>query len=96
MLIAGIQRLSMVDYPGKLACVVFTGGCDLRCPYCHNSELVENPPKALREEELFAFLGARNGKLDAVCVTGGEPCIQKDLWSSPFTARTPFRAWRNS
>lgn len=85
MRIAGIQKLSMVDFPGKLACVIFTGGCDLRCPYCHNSELLENPPIVMEEEELFDFLKSRKGKLDGICVSGGEPCIQKDL--IPFMER---------
>ena len=79
MLIAGLQKMSLVDFPGKVACTVFTGGCDLRCPYCHNSELLDHPVPAMTVEEFFAFLGKRKGLLDGVCVTGGEPCIQRDL-----------------
>ena len=79
MIIAGIQKLGLVDFPGKVACTVFTGGCNLRCPYCHNFELVEHPAPVMSTEELFAFLGKRKGLLDGVCVTGGEPCVHSDL-----------------
>ncbi|MGX8729241.1 MAG: anaerobic ribonucleoside-triphosphate reductase activating protein [Lachnospiraceae bacterium] len=79
MLIAGLQKMSLVDFPGKVACTVFTGGCNLRCPFCHNSELLVSPPPAMSEEEFFSFLKKRTGLLDGVCVSGGEPCLQKDL-----------------
>ena len=79
MLIAGLQKMSLVDFPGKVACTVFTGGCNLHCPFCHNSELLASPPTAMSGDELFAFLEKRTGLLDGVCVTGGEPCLQKDL-----------------
>lgn len=79
MIISGIQKLSLVDFPGRVACTVFTGGCNLRCPYCHNFELVEHPVPIMSTDEFFAFLGKRKGLLDGVCVTGGEPCIHSDL-----------------
>ena len=79
MLLAGLQKLSLLDVPGQVACTVFTGGCNLRCPWCHNSELLESPPSVLTEEAFFSFLSSRRGMLDAVCITGGEPCLQKDL-----------------
>ncbi|MCR4902982.1 MAG: anaerobic ribonucleoside-triphosphate reductase activating protein [Butyrivibrio sp.] len=79
MLIAGLQKMSLVDYPGRVACTVFTGGCNLRCPYCHNSELLDNPPEIIDISEFMNFLDKRKGMLDAVCITGGEPCLQGDL-----------------
>ena len=79
MNIAGLQKLSMVDYPGHLACTVFLGGCNLRCPFCHNSELVGPVTPVMGTDELLAFLDSRAGLLDGVCVTGGEPCVHADL-----------------
>lgn len=81
MRVCGFQKLTLLDYPGKVACTVFTGGCNLRCPFCHNAPLVtgaqgvEDIPKG----ELFAFLEKRRGVLDGVCVTGGEPLLHPDL-----------------
>lgn len=84
MLIAGFQKLTLLDYPGKLATTVFTIGCSFRCPFCHNPELVLNINKGLSrglntELEFFKFLRKRKGKLDGVCITGGEPTTQPDL-----------------
>ena len=81
MLISGLQKLTLLDYPGKIACTVFTGGCDMRCPYCHNALLVRNPElfPHIPEEEFFEFLDKRKGILQGVCITGGEPTIHKDL-----------------
>ncbi len=81
MNIQGIQKLTLLDFPGKMACTIFTGGCNLRCPFCHNSPLVINPPKesALSDEEFFSFLKKRLGILDGVAITGGEPLMQKDI-----------------
>lgn len=80
MHICGLQKLAMVDYPGKLAATVFTGGCNLRCPFCHNALLVtrldETPP--LSEKEVLSFLSARRGLLDGVVLSGGEPLLQPD------------------
>ncbi len=81
MKIGGLQKFSMIDYPDKIACIVFTQGCNFRCPYCHNPELVkpEMFGESLNEEEFFDFLKERMGKLDAVSITGGEPTLQYDL-----------------
>lgn len=94
MKIAGFQKVSLIDYPEKIAAVVFTPGCNFRCPFCHNSELVLfNIPtnshprggnsvqkvKLIPEAEVFAYLKKRQGLLDAVVITGGEPTLQKDL-----------------
>ena len=72
--------MTLLDYPGRVACTVFLGGCDFRCPFCHNFELVTGPmPEALDEDEFFAFLDKRHGLLDGVAITGGEPCLRNDL-----------------
>lgn len=82
MLICGLQKLSLLDYPGKVACTVFTGGCDLRCPFCHNGGLVLRPnEQILPVEEVYALLEKRRGILEGVCVTGGEPLMQSGLAS---------------
>ncbi len=81
MNIQGFQKLTLLDFPDHMACTVFTGGCNMRCPFCHNAGLVlrpgENP--AFLEEEIYAFLGKRQGILDGVAITGGEPLLQHDL-----------------
>ncbi len=79
MIIAGLQKMTLLDYPGKVACTVFLPGCNFRCPFCHNSGLLEGSQDSIPEEELLAFLKKRQGLLDGVCVTGGEPTLQKDL-----------------
>jgi pyruvate formate lyase activating enzyme len=81
MLLCGLQKLTLLDYPGKMACTVFTGGCNFRCPFCHNASLVLAPGQdgTLDEAEFFAFLQKRRNLLDGVCVTGGEPLLQPDL-----------------
>lgn len=76
----GLQKLTLLDYPGKCACTVFLAGCNLRCPFCHNAALVVGQaPIAMTEEEFLAFLKKRRGLLDGVCITGGEPTLRKDL-----------------
>lgn len=87
MRIGGLQRTTLVDFPGKVAATVFTQGCNLRCPYCHNPELVLPTQfgPTMPEEEFFDFLGKRQGKLDGICITGGEPTLQADL--QPFLLR---------
>jgi len=81
MQIFGLQKVAMVDYPGKVAATVFTGGCNLRCPFCHNALLVtrlsETPE--LPEEEILTFLNARKGLLDGVVLSGGEPLMQPGI-----------------
>lgn len=80
MNIQGLQKMTLLDWPGRVACTVFLGGCDLRCPYCHNAELLEGPfPETVTQDELLAFLSRRRGLLDGVCVTGGEPLLRPDL-----------------
>ncbi len=80
MRLGGIQKLTLLDYPGTVACTVFTLGCNMRCPFCHNALLVTKTEEAdvYPEEDFFAFLGKRRGILDGVCVTGGEPLLQSD------------------
>lgn len=81
MRIQGLQKLTLLDYPEKVACTVFTAGCNFRCPFCHNASLVVNiPEKAeITEEAFFSFLKKRQGILDGVCVTGGEPLLQPGI-----------------
>lgn len=81
MLLGGLQKTSLIDYPGNISCIVFTLGCNFRCPFCHNRELVidtEETP-ALSEDYFFGFLKERKGKLDGVVITGGEPLIHEDI-----------------
>ena len=80
--ISGLQKLTLLDYPGRVACTVFTGGCNFRCPFCHNAPLVL--PERLAGDEngaetVLAFLKKRQGILDGVAVTGGEPLLHKDI-----------------
>ena len=81
MRIGGLQKCSLIDYPGKICAIIFTLGCNFRCSYCHNPELVypELFGKPIPEEEIFSFLAMRKGKLDAVTITGGEPTMHEDL-----------------
>ena len=93
MLIGGLQKFSLIDYPGKLCAIIFTQGCNFRCPYCHNPELVlpERFIPSLSEEEIFSFLDKRKKQLEAVEVTGGEPTLQPDLLS--FLAKIKNRGF---
>ena len=78
--LGGIQKMTLLDFPGKCACTVFLAGCNLRCPFCHNASLVlTSPEPAMTEEAFFLFLKKRKGLLDGVCITGGEPTLRKDL-----------------
>ena len=80
MRIAGLQKTTLLDYPGKVACTVFLAGCNLRCPFCHNSDLLEfGAEPAFTEEEVLKFLAKRKGILEGVAITGGEPTLQPDL-----------------
>ncbi len=81
MLFRGWQRVSLMDYPGKIATTVFVGGCNFRCPYCHNWELVENDSnlETILPDKVLAFLEKRAKMLDGICISGGEPTIHKDL-----------------
>lgn len=79
MRVAGLQKCTLLDYPGKVACTVFLPGCNFRCPFCHNYELIANPEQLMEEEAFFTFLQKRRGLLQGVCVTGGEPTLQPEL-----------------
>ena len=79
-MIAGLQKMTLLDYPGKVACTVFLQGCNFRCPFCHNSDLLgKEGPEPISEETLLTFLKKRVGLLDGVCITGGEPTLQPGL-----------------
>ena len=80
MNINGLQKLTLLDFPGKTACTVFLAGCDMRCPFCHNSELIDGTAEVIMDEkDLLKFLNTRQGLLDGVAFTGGEPLMRKDL-----------------
>ena len=85
MNILGLQRSSTVDFPGLLSCVVFFGGCDLNCFFCHNRALLRGQGERIGEDALFAFLEKRRGLLDGVVLSGGEPTLQRGL--APFLER---------
>ncbi|HPS58173.1 MAG TPA: anaerobic ribonucleoside-triphosphate reductase activating protein [Spirochaetota bacterium] len=81
MNIRGLSKTSLVDYPGRISSVIFTGGCNMRCPFCHNPELAlgSSSLEQMKEDEIFAFLDKRKGLIDGVTITGGEPALQNDL-----------------
>ncbi len=81
MKIHGFNKTTLLDYPEHVACTVFTGHCNFRCPFCQNADLVLNPASqpCIPEEEFFHFLSKRKGMLEGVCITGGEPTLQNDL-----------------
>ena len=80
MLLCGMQKTTLLDYPEHLAATLFTGGCNFRCPYCHNSDLLYGKvEQALSKEEVFLFLEKRKNILDGICISGGEPSLQNDL-----------------
>jgi len=79
MYIAGLQKTSLIDYPEKIACIIFTQGCNFKCGYCHNPELFEQREPLITKEAFFDFLKTRQNKLDGVVITGGEPTLQKNL-----------------
>jgi pyruvate formate lyase activating enzyme len=82
MIIGGFQGFSLIDYPDKICAIVFTQGCNFRCPYCHNPELIDTKRSRsgrFKEEEILSFLERRKGKLEAVTITGGEPLLQAGL-----------------
>lgn len=77
MNIHGLQKMTLLDFPGRVACTVFLGGCDFRCPFCHNSELLDGTAEPVTDEaELLSFLKKRVGLLDGICITGGEPLLR--------------------
>ena len=76
----GFQKMTMLDFPGRIASTLFSGGCNFRCPFCHNAGLVIGQmPDKIPEEEILSYLNKRKGVLDGVCFTGGEPLLQKDI-----------------
>lgn len=79
MRLGGLQKTSLIDYPGKVCAIVFTTGCNFHCPYCHNPELVDETADEIPEVDFFDFLEKRKGLLDAVTITGGEPTLHDDL-----------------
>ena len=80
MKICGLQKTTLLDFPGHVAATIFTGGCNFRCPFCHNSDLLGNDAEvAYTEEEILKFLAKRRGVLEGVAITGGEPTLQPDL-----------------
>lgn len=80
MFFAGFQKLTLLDYPEKVACILFTMGCNFRCPFCHNASLVRAEEKPqITEEEVLAFLKKRKGVMDGVCISGGEPLLYEEL-----------------
>lgn len=80
MKIGGLQKLTLLDYPGKMACTVFTSGCNLRCPFCHNAGLVTHiDGQYITSEEVLDFLATRKNKLEGMCLTGGEPLLNSDV-----------------
>lgn len=81
MNIYGLQKVTLLDYPGKVACTLFTAGCNFRCPFCHNKSLVTEIPQdvTILEADFFGFLEKRKAVLDGVCITGGEPLLQTDM-----------------
>ena len=88
MKFAGFQKLTLLDYPGKTACTVFTSGCNFRCPFCHNSGLAftaQNPEYTFSDDEIIEYLAGRKGKIDGVCITGGEPLLNSG--AEEFAAR---------
>lgn len=80
MIIHGLQKMTLLDFPGQVACTVFLGGCEFRCPFCHNADLLDmSAPGIMNDDELLEFLKKRKGLLDGVAFTGGEPLLRKDL-----------------
>ncbi len=79
MRIGGLAKMTLLDFPGRLACTVFTEGCNLRCPFCHNATLVSGGGEGLSVDALLSFLKKRQGMLEGVCLTGGEPLCQEGL-----------------
>jgi pyruvate formate lyase activating enzyme len=91
MKIGGLQKFSILDYPGKISCIIFCRGCPLRCHYCHNKDLQNfTGPEEITEDELMDFLANRKGLLDAVVFSGGEPLCQSDLYNTMFHVKHSY------
>ncbi|MBR5527832.1 MAG: anaerobic ribonucleoside-triphosphate reductase activating protein [Clostridia bacterium] len=78
-MIRGFMKMTLLDFPGKVACTVFTGGCNLRCPFCHNADIVKNPAGQNLYDEVMEYLSLRRGILEGVCISGGEPLLQPHI-----------------
>jgi pyruvate formate lyase activating enzyme len=87
MKIGGFQETSLLDYPGKIATIIWTTGCNFRCPFCYNRDLVLDQTELIPVDVIFSFLDERNGKIDAVSISGGEPFLQKDLYDFVSTIK---------
>lgn len=89
MKFAGFQKLTLLDFPGRTACTVFTSGCNFRCPFCHNAEIAfsvpPDPAHDFSDDEIIEYLEGRKGKIDGVCITGGEPLLHRGV--ADFCAR---------
>src|SRR3989344_428185 len=93
MTFGGLEKFTLIDYPGKIACVAYTIGCNFRCPYCHNPELVdETVQMRITEKEFFDFLGERTHMLQGVVITGGEPTMHGDL-PAAMDIKSPLRKY---
>lgn len=79
MIIAGLQKTTLLDYPGKVACTIFTAGCNFCCPFCQNWEIITGKGEEISKDSILSFLKKRKGILDGVCVTGGEPLVNADI-----------------
>ena len=80
MKLHGLQKMTLLDFPEHVACTIFLGGCDFRCPFCHNYELIDGTAQpVMDEEEFLSFLSKRKGLLNGVAITGGEPCLNEEL-----------------
>ena len=82
MVISGFQKLTLIDYPGYTACIIFTQGCNFKCPFCHNSDLIDmtnKSSKIIDEQVVLDYLDKRKGLIDGICISGGEPLLQKDI-----------------
>lgn len=92
MIFGGLEKCTLIDYPGKTACMIYTIGCNFRCPYCHNPELVDETCEvAITEDEVLDFLDTRKGLLDGVVITGGEPTMHDDLL--PFIEKVKAKGY---
>ena len=83
MIISGLLKTTLLDYPQHVAATIFLGGCNFRCPFCHNSDLLEGMDGLFSKEEVLTFLKKRAGILEGVCITGGEPTLHRDLEPVP-------------
>ena len=93
MKIGGLQKTTLIDYPGEIACIVFLTGCNFRCPFCYSKELVYDDPNlfTLTEEDFFSFLKKRMGQLDGCVICGGEPTLNKEIFDFVKNQRLDYK-----